>query len=66
MQIHALLNLKTPLREEHFLRWLEIFRETIDESHVGERAEFAKTRAEAIANRMQNFISETRVTGVYG
>jgi hemoglobin len=56
MQIHAALNLKTPLRAEHFRRWLEIFRETVDESFVGERAEFAKTRAEAIANRMQNFI----------
>jgi len=66
MQIHALLNLKTPLREEHFLRWLKIFRETIDESYVGKRAEFAKTRAEAIANRMQNFISESRAMGVYG
>lgn len=56
MQIHALLNLKTPLRAEHFCRWLEIFRKTVDASFDGERADFAKTRAEAIANRMQNFI----------
>jgi hemoglobin len=58
MQIHALLNLKTPLQTKHFRRWLEIFRETVDESFAGERAEFAKLRAEAIANRMQNFISD--------
>ncbi len=57
MQIHAALNLKTPLRAEHFGRWLEIFWKTVDESFVGERAEFAKTRAEAIANRMLNFVS---------
>jgi hemoglobin len=57
LQIHALLNLKTPLRSEHFRRWLEIFRETVDESFAGERAELAKTRAEAIANRMLNFVS---------
>ena len=57
MQIHALLNLKTPLREEHFLRWLRIFKQTVDESYAGERAEFAKTRAETIADRMQKFVS---------
>jgi hemoglobin len=64
MQIHALLNLKTPLRTEHFRRWLEIFRETVDESFAGERAEFAKTRAEAIANRMQNYIGGVPALGI--
>jgi hemoglobin len=59
MQIHALLNLKNPLRSEHFQRWLEIFRETVEESFSGERAEFAKARAEAIANRMRSFIAES-------
>ena len=58
MQIHARLNLETLLRAEHFRRWLKIFRETVDESFVGERAELAKTRAEMIANRIRNFISE--------
>jgi hemoglobin len=58
MQIHARLNLETALRSEHFLRWLKIFRETIDELFVGARAELAKTRAEMIANRIQNFIGE--------
>lgn len=56
LQIHGELNLKTPLRLEHFRRWLEIFRATIDESFSGERAEFAKSRAESIANRMLNFV----------
>ncbi len=56
LQIHGELSLKTPLHAEHFRRWLDIFRETIDESFSGERAEFAKTRAEAIANRMLNFV----------
>ena len=56
LQIHGALNLKTPLRTEHFRRWLEIFRGTIDELFAGERAEFAKLRAEAIANQMLNFI----------
>jgi hemoglobin len=56
LQIHALLNLKTPLRDEHFRRWLEIFTETVDENFAGERAAFAKLRAEMIANRMLSFI----------
>ncbi|MDQ6787935.1 MAG: group III truncated hemoglobin [Acidobacteriota bacterium] len=56
LQIHGELNLKTPLQREHFQRWLEIFRGTVDEFYSGERAEFAKSRAEAIANRMLNFI----------
>ncbi len=56
LQIHGELSLKTPLHAEHFRRWLDIFRETIDESFSGERAEFANTRAEAIANRMLNFV----------
>jgi len=57
LQVHARLNLKTPLRAAHFRRWLNIFHETIDQSFGGERAEFAKTRAEAIANRMLDFVS---------
>lgn len=56
LQIHAELNEKTPLKPEHFRRWLEIFRATIGEMFTGTRADFAKSRAEAIANRMKNFV----------
>lgn len=56
LQIHGALNLKTALQPAHFRRWLDIFRETVDENFRGERADFAKTRAEAIANRMLNYI----------
>ncbi len=62
MWIHARLSFETPLRAEHFHRWLKIFRETIDESFDGERAELAKTRAKMIANRIQNFIAEVPAT----
>ena len=57
LQVHAQLNQKSPLTAKHFRRWLELFREAVDESFAGERAEFAKVRAEAIANRMLNFVS---------
>jgi len=57
LQVHAVLHQKSPLSAKHFRRWLELFRETIDKSFAGERAEFLKLRAEAIANRMLNFVS---------
>lgn len=57
LRVHAELNEKTPLFFEHFERWLEIFRETVDETFAGERAEFIKIRANAIANRMFSYVS---------
>ena len=61
LQVHADLNKKTPLFLEHFERWLEIFRETVDESFAGERADFIKIRANAIANRMFSYIGDIPV-----
>ncbi len=57
LQVHAELNEKTPLFLEHFQRWLEMFYETINETFDGERADFLKLRASAIANRMLDFVS---------
>ena len=57
LQIHAALNEKTPLHPKNFRRWLELFSVTVDETFSGERAEFIKLRAEAIANRFLNFVS---------
>ena len=55
--VHAALNEKTPLLIEHFERWLELFRISVDDKFAGDRAEFIKLRANAIANRMLNFVS---------
>lgn len=52
MQVHLQLNEKTPLKKEHFARWLKIFNQTIDENFTGEKAEMAKMRAVSIANTM--------------
>jgi hemoglobin len=57
LQVHAALNEKTPLLAKHFRRWLEIFEKSVDELFAGERADFLKLRASAIANRMLNFVS---------
>jgi hemoglobin len=40
---------KLPVSQKHFDRWLELFRETVDENFIGEKAEEAKTRAEKMA-----------------
>lgn len=61
LRVHGELNLKTPLRFEHFNRWLEIFNETVDASFAGERSEFLKMRANAIANRMLEYVSRSPV-----
>ncbi len=52
MQVHLKLNEKSPLKKEHFARWLKLFNETIDTNHIGERADLAKMRAVSIANTM--------------
>lgn len=56
LQVHGALHGKSALTAKHFRRWLELFGATVDEAFAGERAEFAKSRAEAIANRMLNFV----------
>ncbi|MGI8788035.1 MAG: group III truncated hemoglobin [Pyrinomonadaceae bacterium] len=61
MQVHGELNQKTPLTFEHFNRWLEIFYETIDENFAGETSEYLKMRANAIANRMLEYVSRSTV-----
>ncbi len=52
MQVHLKLNEKSPLKKEHFTRWLRLFNETIDKSFAGENADLAKMRAVSIANTM--------------
>jgi hemoglobin len=66
LQVHGELNEKTPLRREHFTRWLEIFAETVDRKFAGDTAEFIKMRAGAIAERMLEFVSEPSVINTQG
>jgi hemoglobin len=46
---HAELNAKVRLRSGHFERWLVLWRETVDELFIGERAELAKAHAQRVA-----------------
>ena len=56
LQVHGELNERVLLLPEHFERWLEIFTEVTDQLFAGERADFIKLRAEAIASRMLQFV----------
>ncbi len=66
LQVHGDLNEKTPLRREHFTRWLEIFTETVDQKFAGDTAEFIKMRAGAIAERMLEFVGGPSVISSQG
>lgn len=57
--IHAGLDSKSHMEPHHFERWLTLFAQTIDESFAGTRADFAKQRGEAIAQRMLQYIGRT-------
>ncbi len=53
MPAHISLNEKSPMKKEHFDRWIQLFSSTVDELFSGEKAEQAKTRALSIATVMQ-------------
>jgi len=54
--VHKELHEKVALTADHFQRWLEVFSVTVDENFAGERADYLKERAAAIAVRMQQFL----------
>ncbi|WP_173923711.1 group III truncated hemoglobin [Agromyces sp. Marseille-P2726] len=53
LQVHYVLNARHPLTEEHFDRWLQLWKATVDDRFAGVKAELAKTQATRIAGSMQ-------------
>lgn len=53
LQLHLALNAKFPLQREHFDRWLQIWKATVDAHFAGEKAELAKTQAGRIAGSIR-------------
>ena len=53
LMVHRDLHEKSALTAAHFARWLELFNYCVDKDFAGERAEFLKMRAKAIASRFQ-------------
>jgi hemoglobin len=58
LEVHRRIHGRTPLSGRHFLRWLTIWRETVDEMYRGPLAERAKVQAARIAWAMHR-----RLTG---
>lgn len=53
MIAHQHINRVVPLTREHFLRWYQLFSQTVDELFEGDTAEQAKQRAFSISTVMQ-------------
>ena len=57
MPVHQRLHAKSPLKLEHFRRWVEIFEKTVDWLYAGATAENAKLRAKMIAHSLNQRIN---------
>lgn len=57
LSVHLQLNEKSPLKFEHFVRWVEIFSQTVNKLFTGETAEDAKLRAKMIAHSLNQRIN---------
>lgn len=53
-------HIKLAIHQEHFERWVKLFRETVDEHFAGENAAFAKAQAERMALIFQHKLSTIR------
>lgn len=60
---HIELNRRTPLTQEHFTRWKELFFTTLDELFTGERVEEAKKRVTAMEILMLMKIRDSEQRG---
>jgi hemoglobin len=60
--VHGELSEKTRLLFDHFTRWLELFEAAVDGDFEGPNADFIKSRAHAIANRMFMYVSSEHST----
>ncbi len=52
MAVHQELNNKSPLKFEHFVRWIEIFGQSVDRLFAGNNADEAKLRARMIGHSL--------------
>ncbi len=57
MTIHMAIHQKSPMKHEHFERWVSLFSSTVDELFEGEKAEQIKQKAQSIALVMEIKIS---------
>lgn len=53
IQAHQRLHQLSPLRKEHFQRWLELFFHTLEELFAGPNTELTRQRAQSIATVLE-------------
>ena len=53
VKTHQALDKRSPLKENHFKRWEQLFVSVVDDMFDGEKAELAKQRALSISTVMQ-------------
>ena len=63
LRAHEPIHRRTPLRQEHYDRWLELFVGTIAELFVGPRAEMAEVRGRKMAVAMQRLLDGNSAPG---
>ena len=56
LRAHQPVDARTPFRDEHFERWLELFTSTVDEHFVGPTADTAKGRAARMAGALRRLL----------
>lgn len=61
LAVHQKISAQSPLLKEHFERWVEIFKDTVDKLFAGRLAETAKSRAEIIAQGLFRRLNEDNV-----
>ncbi|MEP6464897.1 MAG: group III truncated hemoglobin [Parafilimonas sp.] len=64
MAVHMNLNQLTPLKKEHFERWIKLFAETVNELFEGKNATIAKEKAKGISNIMKIKIASALNSGI--
>jgi hemoglobin len=52
MEAHQKLNKLEPMKQEHFDRWVLLWKQTVDELFEGQKAEEAKQRGQTVAQFM--------------
>lgn len=52
LTVHQKLHERSPLKFEHFVRWVEIFGQTVDGLFEGEIADAAKLKAKLVGNSL--------------
>ncbi|WP_196890482.1 group III truncated hemoglobin [Aureivirga marina] len=60
MQPHLEKNEEFPFERKHFQKWLDFFKQTVDENFEGENAHVIKNRATSIATVMEIKVSQIR------